>query len=237
MKRSLDEMVQRVYTILLERFGEPIGDAPTAPGVPDERGESVGEMCKCGGEDLRKLPDGFVQCKGCGRSWMPLDEVAPPGKEKMVKALKKQNKGKPERKKVNPWAVAWAQYNKENEADEPGKEKEAKPGMRKGDEEKIIKEKDIAEAVWIKKQYNEWTGDKRTVHILQNVGHRGPDERSEATSLCGEYEECSGSGRLGMATSPSTATCPACIAAYEEMYADEPEEAGGPVPRIPSRYH
>ena len=37
-----------------------------------------------------------------------LDEVTPPGKEKVVKALKKQ-KGVD-----NPWAVAWSQYNKEH---------------------------------------------------------------------------------------------------------------------------
>lgn len=35
-----------------------------------------------------------------------LNEVTPPGKEKMVKGLKKV-------KGVNPWAVAWADYNKD----------------------------------------------------------------------------------------------------------------------------
>lgn len=37
-----------------------------------------------------------------------LDEVTPPGKEKVVKALKKQKGVK------NPYAVAWSQYNKEH---------------------------------------------------------------------------------------------------------------------------
>lgn len=35
-----------------------------------------------------------------------LNEVTPPGREKMIKGLKKV-------KGVNPWAVAWADYNKE----------------------------------------------------------------------------------------------------------------------------
>jgi len=37
---------------------------------------------------------------------MDLDEVTPPGRERQVKALKK--KGNID----NPWAVAWASYNK-----------------------------------------------------------------------------------------------------------------------------
>jgi hypothetical protein len=42
------------------------------------------------------------------------DEVAPPGGEKLVKALKKDKKVK------NPWAVAWSKYNK-GELDESSK--------------------------------------------------------------------------------------------------------------------
>ena len=38
-----------------------------------------------------------------------LDEVTPPGREKQVKALKKDKKVK------NPWAVAWSSYNKAHE--------------------------------------------------------------------------------------------------------------------------
>lgn len=37
-----------------------------------------------------------------------IDEVTPPGKEKVVRALKKKKGVK------NPWAVAWAQYDKEH---------------------------------------------------------------------------------------------------------------------------
>ena len=51
-----------------------------------------------------------IENEGCGCTHMAendLEEVAPPGKEKMVKALKKD----PDID--NPWAVAWSMYNKE----------------------------------------------------------------------------------------------------------------------------
>ena len=50
-----------------------------------------------------------------------IDEVAPPGKEKMVKKLKKTlpktytDPKSGERKQSSPWAIAWSQYNKKNE--------------------------------------------------------------------------------------------------------------------------
>jgi hypothetical protein len=50
---------------LVERFGEPI----------NEQTEDDHVTCQCGGEHLKKLPDGFVRCEDCGRFWMPLDET------------------------------------------------------------------------------------------------------------------------------------------------------------------
>lgn len=45
-------------------------------------------------------------CPDCSRQEQEIDEKAPPGREKQVKALKKN-------KDVdNAWAVAWASYNK-----------------------------------------------------------------------------------------------------------------------------
>jgi hypothetical protein len=64
--------VQTIYETLLERFGEPIGDTHTGPGVADERGlTEEHEICKCGGERLTNMPDGLVQCQDCKRVWMP----------------------------------------------------------------------------------------------------------------------------------------------------------------------
>lgn len=66
-------------------------------------------------------------CEKCGELMesckCEVEEVAPPGREKQVKGIKKHMKkgdipktyvdktGK--RKESNPWALAWAQYNKE----------------------------------------------------------------------------------------------------------------------------
>jgi len=78
--------------------------------VDDTYNDNV--MCKCGSENIRDMPDGTMACKDCHRTWMPVDdppsvdEVSPPGGEKVVKALKKN-------KDVdNPWAVAWSMKNK-----------------------------------------------------------------------------------------------------------------------------
>lgn len=38
-RNGLDESTLRVYDLLLEKFGEPIGKAPSTVGVPDERHE------------------------------------------------------------------------------------------------------------------------------------------------------------------------------------------------------
>jgi hypothetical protein len=45
-------------------------------------------------------------CPDCSRPEQSMDEKAPPGREKQVKALKKQKDVE------NPFAVAWASYNK-----------------------------------------------------------------------------------------------------------------------------
>lgn len=70
------------------------------------------EKCDCGDH----MHEGVEPCAECGMYEIEgscgctheaeIKEVAPPGKEKMVKALKK-------RKDIdNPWAVAWAAHNK-----------------------------------------------------------------------------------------------------------------------------
>ena len=71
-KMPIEELMGRVYKVLIERFGEPIGDNERkGAGVSDERNVTV---CKCGGERTRNLPDGSVQCRDCKRSWMPVEE-------------------------------------------------------------------------------------------------------------------------------------------------------------------
>lgn len=44
MNQNLDEAVDRVYKVLVERFGRPIGDSPSTVGVPDEREEISEEV-------------------------------------------------------------------------------------------------------------------------------------------------------------------------------------------------
>ncbi len=63
----------KIHALLVERFGEPIGDTHSGPGVADER---------------------------------DIDEVAPKGYERIVKAMKSDKKAK------NPWAVAWSMKKK-----------------------------------------------------------------------------------------------------------------------------
>lgn len=43
-----------------------------------------------------------------------LEEVAPPGREKQVLAIKRANKKKPKSQRVNPWAIAWAAEKNEH---------------------------------------------------------------------------------------------------------------------------
>lgn len=146
--------------MLLERFGEPIGDGQGVPtsshkrdmgnrgfgakldeaGCCDQCGMMVGGMDQahdCGmdeadTEDMTGKPckscgkgtyqetsqhddyDGTLHCNKCGAEVKrhsdlnedDLDEVTPPGGEKVVRALKKDKKIK------NPWAVAWSMKKK-----------------------------------------------------------------------------------------------------------------------------
>lgn len=83
---------------LVERFGEPIGTAPATPGVPDERDTCEG----CGGP---LSPSGT--CELCEPGYDDeMDEVAPPGWEGTVKAMKKHKRIE------NPWALSWSMKNK-----------------------------------------------------------------------------------------------------------------------------
>lgn len=98
MTRKLDEgTVSQIERALTERFGDPIavGIAPK-PIVP-----TLCEGCGC----MQQL-DEEETCSECGMMAPELDEKAPPGREKQVKALKKDPDVD------NPFAVAWASYNK-----------------------------------------------------------------------------------------------------------------------------
>jgi hypothetical protein len=51
-------------------------------------------------------------------------------------------------------------------------------------------------------------------HILERIhSPRDPDSRAEAVSYCGQWDECSGSGKHGM-VGHEQADCQACIKAY-----------------------
>lgn len=106
--------MKRLHRTLLEKFGEPIGDTHTGPGVSDERHceDDMDEVRTCESCGAMLEVDDDV-CNECGM--MPLvigeddmNQVAPPGMEKVVKALKKQGNVE------NPWAVAWSIYKKKH---------------------------------------------------------------------------------------------------------------------------
>lgn len=93
---------EAICEMLLERFGAPIGDNQAAPTSHKKKdmgnrgfGSKLAEVDEC---DM--MPTEIDESE--------LDEVTPPGKEKMVKALKKQPGVK------NPWAVAWSTYDKQH---------------------------------------------------------------------------------------------------------------------------
>ncbi len=91
--------------MLLERFGEPIGNAPTTVGVPDEKKGAEASCCdRCG--SMPREMDSACECGGMRED--DLVQKAPPGLEKQVKALKN------DKDIDNPWAVSWAQYNKKH---------------------------------------------------------------------------------------------------------------------------
>lgn len=94
MKNSLNEAaVTKIYRTLLERFGEPL-QATIVEGA---------ETCsQCGG--MMELDE--ATCSNCSSMPGELDQVTPPGGEKVVKALKK------DKDVENPWAVAWSMKDK-----------------------------------------------------------------------------------------------------------------------------
>lgn len=106
---------EAIAKMLLERFGEPIGDRE-APPTNDQKkdmgnrgfGSDLTEEVCC--ESCGCMSEEMSQGCGCGGSSDDdeniLSQKAPPGKEKMVKALKK------DKNVDNPFAVAWAAYNK-----------------------------------------------------------------------------------------------------------------------------
>lgn len=97
MLRSLDDtMALMLSRSLNERFGEPL--------VGLRLHESAGMTCPgCGG--LMEVTGDT--CTQCGLMQAALDQAAPPGRERQVKALKRKKGVK------NPWAIAWASYNEE----------------------------------------------------------------------------------------------------------------------------
>jgi len=123
-KRRTDEATLKIYSMLLERFGEPIGKQPSTAGIPDEGpgGKALwddepkkdrewsdpnvvkeGDGCcaQCG-----MMPMQMDQGCSCHEGDVPIEEKAPPGYEKVVKGLKK------DKSVDNPWAVAWSMKNK-----------------------------------------------------------------------------------------------------------------------------
>jgi hypothetical protein len=137
MARKLNETaLKAIADVLTERFGDPIGNMDgDGQGVPSSnKKKDMGnrgfgaESCGCGGmmemdgeccsqcgmmqSDMEESENGgrhpghaaSCTCPDCSRA--PVDEKAPPGREKQVKALKK------DKNIDNPWAVAWASYNK-----------------------------------------------------------------------------------------------------------------------------
>jgi hypothetical protein len=63
------------------------------------------DSCSCGGGGMLSQVTGPCEC---GMNEAGIEEVAPPGHEKMVMGLKKAKGIK------NPWAVAWSHYNKKH---------------------------------------------------------------------------------------------------------------------------
>ncbi len=100
-KKGLVESVEREGTLqyevvcrmLLERFGEPLGDNQGVPSSAEKK-------------DMGNRGFGS-RLEGCDElDEDELSQKAPPGGEKVVKALKKDKKIK------NPFAVAWAMKNR-----------------------------------------------------------------------------------------------------------------------------
>lgn len=107
---------EAIYRMLLERFGAPIvGDRQGVPTSGEKKdmgnrgfGADLSEDACCDQCGMMQTDmDQAHACEADGPMATELDEddlvqKAPPGGEKVVKALKKQKGVK------NPWAVAWA---------------------------------------------------------------------------------------------------------------------------------
>ena len=113
MARRLDEgKATQLARALTERFGDPIPvtivESPQGPLACEACGrlseEMDGDVCsQCG-----SMPPRMSQAMNHEKvdAMAELDEEAPPGREDQVKALKHKKGVK------NPWAVAWASYNR-----------------------------------------------------------------------------------------------------------------------------
>jgi hypothetical protein len=55
MEKRIDELTAKMYRVVLERFGEPIGKAAAVPGVPDEREDEGTELT--GNRTVRPLDE------------------------------------------------------------------------------------------------------------------------------------------------------------------------------------
>lgn len=150
--------------MLLERFGEPIGDnqgVPTSDAKKDMGnrgfGGPVDEACcdQCGMMPMEM--DGEHSCQE-----NDLDEKAPPGGEKVVKALKKQ-KGVD-----NPFAVAWAMKNKGDKFNEGLNEAPKRSQSRKLQKKKAVSKPKKQTAPQLMAQI---------VDALKKIGYR-PKERN-----------------------------------------------------------
>jgi len=84
---------EAICEMLIERFGEPIGDNQAAPTSSKKK-------------DMGNRGFGSDNLGECDMMPTEIDEVTPPGGERVVKALKKSKGVK------NPWAVAWSMKNK-----------------------------------------------------------------------------------------------------------------------------
>ena len=106
---------EAICQMLLERFGEPIGDrrvgdnqgVPTSASKKDMGNRGFGSQLDEAGccDQCGTMQGDMDQAHACEGD-DDLEEKAPPGGEKVVKALKKQKGVK------NPWAVAWAMKNR-----------------------------------------------------------------------------------------------------------------------------
>jgi transposase len=98
--------------MLLERFGEPIGNlTPSIKSKDVESQLNESNCCDQCGKMYVSVDQGQEDCcrsaavKGNDQT-NKLDEKTPPGGERVVKALKRNKNIK------NPWATAWAMKNR-----------------------------------------------------------------------------------------------------------------------------